>query len=136
MQCRHKSGHTYEKIFKEEQSIEILKVLGLTNNKKSIRKYIIMPEENISQAFRLENIDETRSYLIEETNRNRLMSKKHEEVCTNYIERFLILASVVTRCVSISAFSPLIGISIGITSSAIRLKICAIIAEIKKSINQ
>ena len=95
-----------------------------------------MPEENISQAFRLENIDETRSYLIEETNRNRLMSKKHEEVCTNYIERFLILASAVTRCASISAFSPLIGISIGITSSAIRLKICAIIAEIKKSINQ
>ena len=97
-----------------------------------------MPEENISQAFRLENIDETRSYLIEEINRNRLMSKKHEEVCTtlNYIERFLILASAVTRCVSISAFSPLIGISIGITGSAIRLKICAIIAEFKKSINQ
>ena len=29
-----------------------------------------MAEENISQAFRLKNIDETRNYLIEETNRH------------------------------------------------------------------
>ena len=35
-------------------------------------------------------------------------------------------------CVSISAFASLVGISIGITSSAARLKICAITAGIKK----
>ena len=29
-----------------------------------------MIEENISQEFRLKNIDETRNYLIEEINRN------------------------------------------------------------------
>ena len=29
-----------------------------------------MAEENISQEFRLENIDETRNYLIEEINRH------------------------------------------------------------------
>ena len=29
-----------------------------------------MAEENISQEFRLENITETRNYLIEEINRN------------------------------------------------------------------
>ena len=29
-----------------------------------------MAEENISQAFRLKNIDGTRNYLIEETNRH------------------------------------------------------------------
>ena len=33
---------------------------------KSIRKNM-MSEENISQEFRLKNIDETRNYLIEET---------------------------------------------------------------------
>ena len=45
-------------------------------------------EENKSQEFRLKNIDETRNYLIEEINRNELMSKKHKKVCTtlNYIE--------------------------------------------------
>ena len=57
-----------------------------------------MVEENISQEFRLKNIDETRNYLIEEINRNELMSKKHKKVCTtlNYIEHFLILAYTIT----------------------------------------
>ena len=93
-----------------------------------------MAEENISQEFRLKNTDETRNYLIEEINRNELMSKKHKKICTilNYIEHFLILASTITGCVSISAFASLIGIPIGITSSAIGLKICAITAGIKK----
>ena len=42
------------------------------------------------------------------------MSRKHKKVCTtvNYIEHFLILASTVTGCISISAFSSLIGIPI------------------------
>ena len=38
-----------KKIFKEEESIEILKILGLINNIESIRKYVIMPKENINQ---------------------------------------------------------------------------------------
>ena len=42
------------------------------------------------------------------------------------------LASTITGCISISAFASLIGIPIGITSSAIGLKICAITAGIKK----
>ena len=60
------------------------------------------------------------------------MSKKYKIVCTtvNYIEQFLILASKITGCVSISAFASLIGIPIGITSSAIVLKICEITAGI------
>ena len=36
-----------------------------------------MAEGNISQEVRLKNIDETGNYLIEETNRNELMSKNH-----------------------------------------------------------
>ena len=50
-----------------------------------------MVEENISEEFRLKNIDETRSYLIDEINRDELMSKKHKKVCTtlNYSEDFL-----------------------------------------------
>ena len=57
--------------------------------------------ENISEEFRLENIDETRNYFLEEVKKNELMSKKQKKVCTtlNYI-----------------------------TSSAIGLKICAITA--------
>ena len=90
-----------------------------------------MVEENISQEFRLKNIDEARNYLIEEINRNELMGKKHKKVCTtlNYIEHFLILASTITECISISAFASLVRIPIAITSFAIGLKICAIIKK-------
>ena len=45
---------------------------------------------------------------------------------------FFILASAVTGCISISAFVSLVGISVGITSSVIALKICAITTKIKK----
>ena len=46
---------------------------------KSIRKYIIMSEEYISQERRLKNIDETRNYLLEEMNQNELTSKKYKK---------------------------------------------------------
>ena len=71
---------------------------------------------------------------IEEINQNELMSKKHKKFCTtlNYIEHFLILVFAITWYVSISAFASLVGIPIGITSSVIGLKICAINAAIKK----
>ena len=93
-----------------------------------------MAEENISQEFSLKNMDERRNYLVEKINRNKLMRKKHKNDCTtlNYIEHFVILGSTVTRCVSISAFVSLVGIAIGVMSSIIRLKICAITAGIKK----
>ena len=79
-------------------------------------------------------MDKTKDYLIEEINWNELMSKKYKKLCAtlNYIEHFLILASTVTTCVSISSFASVVGIPIGITSSAIGLKICAITARIKK----
>ena len=75
-----------------------------------------MAKENISQEFRLKNIDEARNYLIEEINRNELMIKKHKKVCTtlNYIKLSLILISPITGCVSISAFAFLVGVPIGI----------------------
>ena len=62
-----------------------------------------------------------------------MISKKHKKICTtvNYIEHFLILASTITGCFSISAFASLVGTPVGIMSSAIGLKICAITARIK-----
>ena len=52
------------------------------------------------------------------------MSEKHKKIYTtlNYIEHFLILASTITGCISISAFSSLTGVPAGVTSSAIGLK--------------
>ena len=50
-----------------------------------------MAEENISQEFRLKNIDETRNYLIEEINQNELISKRYKKVSTtlNILNTFL-----------------------------------------------
>ena len=55
-----------------------------------------MVEGNISQEFRLKNIDKTRSYFMEEINENELMSKKYKKICMtlNYIKHLLILMGV------------------------------------------
>ena len=84
----------------------------------------------------MKNIKETRNYFIKEVDQNGLMSNKHQKFCTtlSYIKCFLILASVVAGCISISAFASLLGIPIGTTSSDIDLKLCAIAAEKCKSI--
>ena len=52
-----------------------------------------MAEENISQEFRLKNIDKTRNYLAEEIKQNALISRKHKKACTtlNYIENVVVL---------------------------------------------
>ena len=62
------------------------------------------------------------------------MSKKHKKVCAtlNYIEQFHILVSAVAGCIPISVFVSLIGVPIGIMSSAIGIKVCTITAGIKK----
>ena len=60
-----------------------------------------MAEENISQEFRLSNVNETRICFIAEVEQNELMSRKHKKVhiTLNSIEYFLILASTFTGCV-------------------------------------
>ena len=91
-----------------------------------------MFEESLSEEFRLKNIDKARNYLIEELNKNELMSKKHKRVygSLNYIEYLLTLIYTVTGYVSICTFASLVGIAVGIKSSPIELKICVITAVI------
>ena len=73
-----------------------------------------------------------KSKFIANLKQNKLMSRKHKQVCTslNFTEHFLVRASAVTRCVSISAFASLLGISIGVTSCSEALKIYAITSGI------
>ena len=56
----------------------------------------------------------------------------------NYIEYILILGSTIISSTLVSAFASLVGIPIGITSSAIGLNICTITAgsKVYKSINK
>ena len=60
------------------------------------------------------------------------MSEKHKRTSKylNYVEHLLILASTVPDCVSIFPFASLVCVPVGITSSAVGLKICAITAGI------
>ena len=58
------------------------------------------------------------------------MSEKYKKTCKylNYVENLLIVLLTVTGCISISAFAALVGI----TSSAVGLKIWTITAGITK----
>ena len=62
------------------------------------------------------------------------MSQKYKKTCRylNYAEHLFILISAVTGCVSTSAFASLVCVPVGITSSAVGIKICAVPAGIKK----
>ena len=65
------------KVFKEEESVKILKILGYN------WKYIITLE-NMSQEFRLKNIDRTRNHFLEEIEQNELKAQKglyHSKLC-------------------------------------------------------
>ena len=53
-----------------------------------------MSEEDISQEFRLKKIDEIRNSLIEEVNRNELMSKKIWIMLITCLLQFLQLMDV------------------------------------------
>ena len=83
---------------------------------------------------RLKKADETRNYLLEEINHNNLVSEEYKKTCTflNYIEHWLILVLRVTGCISISAFASLVCVLLGITSSAVGIKISAVTAGIEK----
>ena len=80
-----------------------------------------MNKQNISQRFRLKNIDEERDCFTEEIKQNELTGKRHKKVCTNlnYMKHLLILASTVTGCVSVYDFVSSVGFSEGITSSTV-----------------
>ena len=81
-----------------------------------------------------------KNYLLEEIKHNYLISEKYKKTCKylNYVKHLLILASIVTGCVSISVFDSLVCIPVGITNSAVGIKICVNTAGMKiyKSIIQ
>ena len=75
-----------------------------------------------------------KKYLVEEVKPNKLISKQYKKVCKtlNYIKHLLILPSMVSGCISISAFAFLVIIPVGIVCSAVRTNICAATAIIQK----
>ena len=83
-----------------------------------------MTKEDASLEFRLEKWTKQETIFWKKQN-NELISEKYKKTCgnLNYVENLLILASTVTGCVPISAFSSLVGVPTGIASSAIGLKI-------------
>ena len=89
--------------------------------------------EDISQEFRLKEIDRITNYFIDDIKQNELRSNKCKMVCKilNYTEHLFILASTVTGCISISAFASLVGIPVSIASSSIGIKICVLLQELK-----
>ena len=96
--------------------------------------------EEASLELRPRKTDETRNHLSVEIKHNDLTSEKYKKTCkyVNYVEHLLILTSTITDSIASSAFNSLVCVPVGIPSSSIGLKICAITAGIKryKSIKQ
>ena len=69
-----------------------------------------------SLEFRLKKIDKTSNYLLEEMKHNDFMREEHKTVWRglNYFENLFVFISAINGCVSISVFSSLIGVLIGI----------------------
>ena len=78
-----------------------------------------------SLKFGLKKMDEMRNYTLDEISHDNFTSKKYNKTCQYliYFERLIILVSTVTGCVCVR---------VGISSSAVGMKICAITAGIKK----
>ena len=53
---------------------------------------------------------------LEKINKSELMSKKYNKICIslNHIKHFLVLASKITECISMSTLASLFGITIEI----------------------
>ena len=85
---------------------------------------ICMVEENRSQEFRLKDIDKVRNYLIEGINENDFISKNQNfnKLSINYFGYSIILVSPTFSLILIFAFVSLVGILLGIVSSAVGLK--------------
>ena len=78
-------------------------------------------EEDISQEFRLKDIDETRNYFIEKIKRNKLITKNHKNVCIflDYFDIFLFWLLQLLVVFQFLLFHFLICIPIAIASSAL-----------------
>ena len=70
--------------------------------------------------------------IFEEIKHNDLMREKYKKTCNylNYVKHLLILPSTITS--SISAFDSLVYVPVGITNSAVGIRVCEITAGIKK----
>ena len=105
-------------------------------NEKIIYRYFKYKygKENVSLDFILKNNWWDMKLCLRRNKTYELMIEKHKKKCgaLNYFEHFLVFASTVNGHVSISVFASLIGVPVGILSSAIGLKMCALTAGSKK----
>ena len=86
-----------------------------------------MAKENVNLDFRLKKIYQRTNSLLEEIRHNDLLSKKHKKVdrVLNYFKNF-VFVSAVGGCVSIFVCTSLVCVPVGISSSAVERKNCAI----------
>ena len=90
-----------------------------------------MAKESVSPDTKLKKL--MKEEIIFQIKHKDLMNEKHIKLnrILNYFKHFLIFIFAVSDSVSISAFVPLVSVPVGIASSTVGLKICALTAGIK-----
>ena len=88
----------------ESNSIEAIDKTSLTNQTK----------------FRLDEISKAENHLIEEINQRKSCSKKLSKYVAafDYIDKILIVLSAATGGVSITSFTSIVGVPVGIASAS------------------
>ena len=120
-----------EKIVQEEESDEVIKIIGLIKMHNYLKN---MENETQAQTLDYKNWSNKKQFL-EEIKYNELISKELKKTCETlmYVEQFLIQASTFTGYVSISAFASVVCISVRTASSAVGLKVFVITIVIENN---
>ena len=84
---------------------------------------IIYPNIRNDQQFRLNSINEIKDYFIAEIRERELMSKNLSKYIASfdYLDKSLIILSVVTGSISVATFATALGAPVGIMSASCSL---------------
>ena len=79
-------------------------------------------------------INKTKNYVLNKVKRSNLISEKYKKTCSylNYVKNLFIRFSTVATCISVSTFSSLVWVPVGITRFTVNINIYEITAGIKK----
>ena len=88
------------------------------------------------QDFRLNKINKIKDYSVAEIKERELMSKKLSKYIAfcDYFDKFLIVLSTTSGCISITSFSTVIGTPVGIASASVSLTFSLSTGRVKTTV--
>ena len=88
------------------------------------------------QHFRLNKINKIKDYFVAEIKERELMSQKLSKYIAfcDYFDKFLIVLSTTSGCISITSFATVIGTPVGIASARVSLTFSLSTGKVKTTV--